>query len=431
MEEARSAQSLNRLRERCLYKSNGHLPPVRDVTRNWVTVMRFRSFLQPVCAALTVLLLISVSAPAADAPSNQLLVYFGTFTGTKSKGIYVSRFDSATGRLSVPAMAAQTVNPSFVAIAPDYHLLFSVNETDEFHGQASGAVSAFKLDASTGKLELLNQQSSGGTGPCHLTVDPGGKYVLVANYNSGSVAVFPVGTNGSLGPASSVIQHHGSSINRERQAGPHAHCVTVDGPNHRVFVCDLGLDKVMIYRLNEASGALTPDETPWAELKPGSGPRHITFSPDGRYAYVLSEMGATLTVFVYNPEHGALHEIQTVSTLPEDFQGKNKAAELALLPSGKFIYASNRGDDSIAVFAVDEATGRLSFVERQSVHGKTPRCFAIDPTGQYLIVANQDSDNVVVFRINPQTGYLTWTGQTIEVGQPVCVTFVPMEKATP
>ncbi|HKW29304.1 MAG TPA: lactonase family protein [Verrucomicrobiae bacterium] len=377
------------------------------------------------------LLLVSFSANAADAPPKHFLVYFGTFTGTQSQGIYVSRFDAATGKLSAPALAAQTVNPSFVAVAPNHHLLFAVNETDEFHGQASGAVSAFNLDASTGNLKFLNQQPSGGTGPCHVTVDPGGKYVLVANYNSGSVAVFPVETNGSLGPASSVIQHHGSSVNRDRQAGPHAHCVTMDAARHRVFVCDLGLDKVMIYRLNETSGALTPDETPWAGLKPGSGPRHITFSPDGRYAYVISEMGGTLTAFVYNPEHGALNEIQIVSTLPDDFQGKNTAAEVALLPSGKFIYGSNRGHDSIAVFAVDEASGRLNFVERQSCHGKTPRCFAIDPTGQYLIAANQNSDNVVVFRINSQTGKLTWTGQTIKVGQPVCVIFVPLETARP
>ncbi len=393
--------------------------------------MRFRSCLKPVCAALAVWLLVSFCAHAADARSNHFLVYFGTFTGTNSKGIYVSRFDSATGRLSAPALAAQTVNPSFVAIAPDHHLLFSVNETDEFHGQASGAVSAFKLDASSGKLELLNQQPSGGTGPCHVTVDPGGKYVLVANYNSGSVAALPVETDGSLGPASLVIQHHGSSVNRERQAGPHAHCVAMDATHHRVFACDLGLDKVMIYQLNETSGALTPDETPWAELKPGSGPRHITFSPDGRHAYVISEMGGTLTAFACNPEHGALNEIQTVSTLPADFHGKNTAAEVALLPSGKFIYGSNRGDDSIAVFAVDEASGRLSFVERQSSHGKTPRCFAIDPTGQYLIAANQNSDNVVVFHINALTGKLTWTGQSIEVGKPVCVTFVPRETAMP
>jgi 6-phosphogluconolactonase len=369
---------------------------------------------------------------AADrAGSKPFLVYFGTYTGADSKGIYVSRFDPDTGKLSEPTLAAESVNPAFLTLAPDRRFLFAVNETEQFNGQAGGAVSAFKLDASSGKLEFLNQQPSGGTDPCHLVTDPGGKYVLVANYTSGSVAALPVETNGTLDPASSVIQHRGSSVNRERQAGPHAHCVAVDPAQHRVFVCDLGLDKVMIYRLSETDGKLTPEEIPSAGLKPGSGPRHIVFSSDRRHAYVLSEMGATLTVFRYNPEHGDLNEIQTVSTLPEDFHGKNTSAEVALLPSGKFIYASNRGDDSIAVFAVDEASGRLSFVERQSSHGKTPRCFAIDPTGHYLIAANQNSENVVVFRIDAQTGKLTWTGQTIEVGKPVCVTFVPVTATTP
>jgi 6-phosphogluconolactonase len=396
-----------------------------------MVIMRLYSPLKLVCAALAVLVAISFSAKADSASSKPFLVYFGTYTGAKSKGIYVSRFDAVTGKLSEPTLAAPTVNPSYVTVAPDHRLLFAVNETEQFNGQAGGAVSAFKLDSATGKLDFLDQQPSGGTDPCHVVADPGGRYVFVANYSSGSVAAFPVEPNGSLDPASSVIQHHGSSVNRERQAGPHAHCVAMDAAHHRVFVCDLGLDKVMIYRLNETNGTLTPDEIPSAGLKPGSGPRHITFSPDGRFAYVISEMGGTLTAFVYNLEHGALNEIQTVSTLPKDFRGKNTAAEVALLPSGKFIYASNRGDDSIAVFAVDEASGRLKFVERQSSRGKTPRCFAIDPTGQYLIAANQNSDNVAVFRINPKTGKLTWTGQTIEVGKPVCVNFVPMETATP
>ncbi len=393
--------------------------------------MRFRSSLKPVCTALATLLLVSLSANADSALSKQFLVYFGTYTGARSKGIYVSRFDTASGKLSAPVLAAQSVNPSFVAIDPNHRFLFAVNETGHFNGQASGAVTAFKLDASTGQLAFLNQQPSGGTGPCHITVDATGKYVLVANYDSGSVAVFPVQTTGFIGPPTAVIQHHGSSVNPQRQAGPHAHCIAMDSANHRVFACDLGLDKVMIYRLNETNGTLTADENPWAELKPGSGPRHIVFGLDGRHAYVISEMASSLTTFAYNPEHGVLKAIQTVSTLPEDFHGKSTCAEVAVHPSGKFVYASNRGDDSIAVFAVDEPSGRLNFVERQSTRGKIPRCFAIDPTGQYLIAAHQDSNNVVVFRINAQTGQLTWTGQTVEVGKPVCVAFVPTETATP
>lgn len=394
-------------------------------------IVRFFSHLKLACVVLATFLSVFLSANADGALSNQFFVYFGTYTGAKSRGIYVSRLDTTTGKLSAPVLAAESVDPAYLAIAPDHHFLFAVNETKRFKDQAGGSVSAFKLDSSTGKLAFVNQQPSGGIDPCHLVVDPGGNYVLVANYTSGSVAVFPVETNGFLGRATAVVQHRGSSVNPERQTGPHAHCVAMDAANHRVFVCDLGLDKVMIYRLNEANGELTPEEIPSAGLKPGSGPRHIAFSPDGRYAYVLNEMGGTLTAFAYNPEHGALNEIQTVSTLPEDFRGKNTSAEVALVPSGKFIYASNRGDDSIAVFAVDEISGRLSFGERQPCHGKTPRCFAIDPTGQYLIAANQNSDNVVIFRIDAQSGKLTCTGQTVEVGKPVCVTFVPIKTATP
>jgi len=393
--------------------------------------MRFRSSLKLVCAALTALWLISISANAGSALAGKFLVYVGTFTGAKSQGIYVSRLDTASGELSAPRLAAKVVNPSFVAVAPDHRFLFAVNETDHFNGQAGGAVTAFRLDASTGKLEFLNQQPSGGTSPCHITTDSTGKYVLVANYGSGSVAVFPVQTNGFLGPPTAVIQHHGSSVNPQRQTGPHAHCVAVDAATHRVFACDLGLDKVMIYRLNETTGALTTNENRWVELKPGSGPRHIAFNPDARHAYVINEMGGTLIAFDYDREHGALKEIQTVSTLPEDFHGINTAAEVAVHPSGKFVYASNRGDDSIVAFVVDAQNGRLDFVERQSTRGKVPRGFAIDPTGQYLIAANQNSDNFVVFRINAQTGRLTWTGQTFEVGKPVCVAFVPLETATP
>ena len=394
-------------------------------------VMRFRSSLILVRVALAALLLVSLAADAGSALPKQCLVYFGTFTGTKSEGIYVSRLDIASGELSGPTLAAKAINPSFVAIDPNHRFLFAVNETDHFNGQASGSVTAFRLDASTGKLEFLDQQPSGGTGPCHIVADSTGNYVLVANYNSGSVAVFPVQTNGFISPPTAVIQHHGSSVNPQRQAGPHAHCMAVDAANHRVFACDLGLDKVMIYQLNEANGTLTANETPWAEVKPGSGPRHIAFHPDGRHAYVINEMGSTVMTFDYDREHGALKEIQTVSTLPEDFHGVNTCAEVAVHPSGKFVYASNRGDDSIAVFAVNEPSGRLDFVERQSTRGKVPRGFGIDPTGQYLIAANQNSDSVVVFRINAQTGQLTWTGQTLEVGKPVCVAFVPMETATP
>jgi 6-phosphogluconolactonase len=381
--------------------------------------------------AFTALLFFSISVSAGIAPPEQFLVYFGTYTGTNSKGIYVSRFDAASGELSTPALAAESVNPSFLAVAPDHRFLFSVNETKSFAGKLGGSVTAFKPDARTGKLAFLNQQPSEGADPCHIVVDDTGKYVLVANYSSGNVTVLPVQANGFIGAPMSVIQHHGSSVNPQRQAGPHAHCVAIDATSHRVFVCDLGLDKVMIYHLDEAAGLLATNENPWAGLKPGSGPRHIVFHPDGKHAYVINELSSTLTAFDYDSQHGALKEIQTVSALPENFRGVNTCAEIAVHPSGKFIYASNRGEDSITVFAIDAQTGRLDFVERQSTRGKTPRCFAIDPTGQYLIAANQNSDNVVVFRINTQTGRLTSTGQNLQIGKPVCVVFVPTEPPTP
>jgi 6-phosphogluconolactonase len=382
-------------------------------------------------ATSAALLFFSTSAIAGIALPEQFLVYFGTYTGTNSKGIYVSRFDVASGELSAPMLAAESVNPSFLAIAPDHRFLFAASETKNFADKPGGSVTAFKLDAHTGKLEFLNQQPSEGTDPCHIMADDTGKYVLVANYSSGSVTVLPVQAGGFIGAPTVTIQHHGSSVNRERQAGPHAHCIAMDAANGRVFVCDLGLDKVMIYRLDESTGRLVANETPSVELKSGSGPRHMVFHPDGKHAYVINELSSTLTAFDYDPQHGALKEIQTVPTLPDNFRGTNTCAEIAVHSSGKFIYASNRGDDSIAVFAVDENTGRLMCVGHSSTRGKTPRCFAIDPTGQYLIAANQNSDNVVVFRINAQTGQLTWTGQSIQVGKPVCVVFVPTEPATP
>ncbi len=368
------------------------------------------------------LLVAIMVAFAVAVRADNFLVYFGTYTDTNSKGIYVSHFDTRTGKLTAPVLAAATADPTYLAVSPDHRFLYAVNEVPK----TAGSLSAFKIDAATGKLEPLNAEPSGGTNACHLITDPGGKFLITANYASGNVEVLPVQTNGFLGAPACLIQHHGSSVNQARQEGPHAHCVAM-GAGNRVYVCDLGLDKVMIYHLDPDSGQLTTNEIPWAEVKPGSGPRHIGFHPDGKYAYVVNEMGGTVTAFACEPASGKLTEIQTVSTLPDDFHGVNTSAEIAIHPSGKFLYASNRGDDSIAVFAIDEATGRLTRVQIQPVSGKVPRGFGIDPTGQFLIAANQNSDNVVVFRINPEDGELIATGQTLELGKPVCVTFVPAE----
>jgi 6-phosphogluconolactonase len=368
---------------------------------------------------LVIAIIAMFAGVAANNSAGGSLVYFGTYTSAKSQGIYVSRFDWATGRLSAPELAATTQNPSFLAVSPGQHNLYAVNEAGD-----AGAVSAFAIDAGTGKLTLLNRQGSSGSGPCHLAVDVTGRCLLVANYNSGSIAALPIHADGSLGEATTTIQHAGSSVNPARQAGPHAHFICPSPDDRFALNCDLGLDKVFVYRLDTNAARLSPGDPPFATVAPGSGPRHLTFSPDGKFVYVINEMGGTINVFSYNAANAALTGVQTISTLPRDFSGKNTAAEIALHPSGKFLYASNRGDDSIAVFAVDQKSGRLTLVEHQSTQGRTPRNFVIDPTGHWLLVENQASDSVVVFALDSDTGRLKPTGQTFAIGAPVCAVFV-------
>ncbi len=361
-------------------------------------------------------------------PNGQMFVYIGTYTGAKSKGIYLYQLDMASGKLTSLGLAAETVNPTFLAIHPNHKFLYAANEISRFKGQRAGAVSAFAIDPATGKLTFLNQQSSGGEGPCHLLVDKTGQAVLVANYGGGSVCVLPIQADGRLGESTAFIQHQGSSVNRQRQEGPHAHGIALDANNRFALVADLGLDKIMVYRLDPKGGTLTTNLQPWGLVKPGSGPRHIALAPNGRFAYVINEMGSSITAFRYNPRLGTLREIETVSTLPEDFKGANTCAEIEILPSGKYVYASNRGHNRIAVFVMNQTSGRLTFVEHQSTQGKTPRNFGIDPTGTYMIAANQDSDNMVMFRIDPRTGHLTPTEQNLQVGAPVCVVYLPVRR---
>lgn len=360
-----------------------------------------------------------------QAPSvNEPLVYVGTYTGNKSKGIYAFRMD-ANGKLAPLGLAAETTNPTFLAIHPNQKFLYAANEVGNFGGKKNcGAVSAFSIDAQSGKLTLLNQVSSQGGGPCHLSVDQTGKTLLVANYGGGSIAALPIKDDGSLADATTFIQHEGSGVNKQRQEGPHAHFITTDPANRFALTCDLGLDKVFVYRLDAAAAKLVPNDPPAVVLKAGSGPRHVAFHPNGRYAYVINEMGNTLVAFAWQADKGILTEVQSVSTLPEDFKGNSTTAEVEVHPSGKFVYGSNRGHDSIVVFAVDPATGKMTYVEHQSTQGKMPRHFTVTPNGKYLIAENQNSDTVLVFSIDPQTGRLTPTGQTLSVGGPVCVKFV-------
>ena len=368
----------------------------------------------------------SYASATASPASHDYFAYVGTYTegGSASKGIYVYRFDAKSGKLTSIGLAAQTINPSFVAIAPSHRFLYAVNEVGNYQGKKSGGVSAFAIDSSTGKLKFLNQVASGGADPCYITVDATGKYVLVANYTGGSVAVFPVLEDGRLGDASAFIQHTGHGTNPERQEGPHAHSIDLSPDNRFAIVDDLGLDETLVYKFDAAKGSLTLEQDSGVKADPGAGPRHFTFSPNGRFAYVLTEMGSTVSVLSYQSPDGVLKRLKTISTLPKDFKGHNDAAEIQVHPSGKFLYASNRGDDSIAVFAVDPEKGTLSLVEHVKTKGSSPRNFTIDPTGSLLLVANEKSDNIVVFRINPQTGRLTPTGTVLEIPQPVCIRFV-------
>lgn len=361
------------------------------------------------------------------AAEGEYFVYIGPYTEAKSRGIYVCRFDTGSGKLSPPMLAAEVSNPSFLAVHPNHRFVYAVSEVARYDGQKSGYVSAFEIDRKTGKLSLLNQVSSRGGGPCHLVVDKTGKNVLVANYGGGSVAVLPIKEDGRLSEASAFVQHSGSSVIPRRQEGPHAHCVTLSPDNRFAFAADLGLDEVLIYRFDAEKGSLAANDPPFSKVSPGAGPRHFAFHPGGKYAYVINELQSTITAFAYDADRGALKELQTISTLPAGYVGDNSTAELQLAPSGKFLYGSNRGHDTIAVFSVNSANGTLAPVEQVSTQGKIPRNFNIDPTGLFLFAANQNSNNVVVFRIDAKTGRLAPTGQVIEVFSPVCVEFVKFE----
>jgi 6-phosphogluconolactonase len=381
-------------------------------------------------AALIGLALSSVYQAGGESPprasgGRSLFVYVGTYTGPKSKGIYLLRLDAASGALTPLGLAAATESPSFLALHPNGRFLYAVNEVNEFAGQKGGAVSAFAVQPDSGKLRLLNQQSSRGTGPCHLVVDRSGRTVLLANYSGGSVAALPVHADGRLGAATAFIQHKGTGTNPQRQEGPHAHSINVDPGNHFAVAADLGLDKVFVYRFDPTRSMLAPNrDGPWVTVQPGSGPRHFAFHPTGRFGYVINEMACTVTAFAYDAARGLLKELQTISTLPDGVQEGYSTAEVQVHPSGKFLYGSNRGHDTIAVFRIDPETGKLTAVEHQPTQGKTPRNFGIDPTGTFLLAANQDSDTVVVFRIDPRTGRLKATGSGVAVPAPVCVKFL-------
>lgn len=373
-------------------------------------------------AFLALPFLLQGAAPLAK----EYLVYAGTYTGPKSQGIYAYRFDTETGKMTPLGLAAETVNPTFLDIHPNHHFLYAINEIGNLNGKKVGGVSAFAIDAATGKLRLLNQQSSGGDGPCHVMVDKAGKNLLVANYGGGSVASLPIKPDGSVGEMATFVQHQGSGPNKERQAGPHGHCFIFDPANKFALACDLGLDQVLVYKFDGATGKVTPNDPPFGRVPAGAGPRHLSFHPNGKFVYVINELDSTMSVFTYDSARGALAIVQTVSTLPAGFSGNNSCAEVEVHPNGKFVYGSNRGHNSIAVFAIDEASGRIQLVENKSTEGKTPRHFTLDPTGKFLLAENQDSGTIALLKVDAKSGRLTSMEQTVSVGSPVCLKFVPL-----
>jgi 6-phosphogluconolactonase len=365
----------------------------------------------------------------AHAADKEVLAYFGTYTNNgKSKGIYCYRLDLASGKLTSVGVTEGIKNPSFLAIHPGGKYLYAVSEVSDSDGKPGGAVSSFVLDRKTGSLKPINHQSSEGSGPCYVQVDKTGRAALVANYNSGSIASLPIKSDGSLEKAASAIQHEGSSVDPRRQAGPHAHSINVSPDNRFAFAADLGLDKILIYKLDPAKATLAANDPAFVATPPGAGPRHFAFHPSGRFAYNCNEMKSSVSAYAYDAAKGSLGEkdIQTISTLPEETSG-NSTAEVQVHPSGKFLYCSNRGHDSLAIFSIDEKTGKLTAVGHQKTLGRTPRNFGIDPTGTYIVACNQGTDNVAVFKIDQTSGKLAQVGEPINIPMPVCVKFIAAE----
>ena len=351
-------------------------------------------------------------------------IYIGTYTSGESEGIYKCSFYINTGKLSGLKLVAKRTNPSFLAISPDKKTLFCVNETMSYNDEPGGSVSAFRISHENDSLLFINEQPSMGGAPCHLITDNSGKLVLTANYMGGNVSVYPLGADGSLAEFSSIIQHKGSGKNLDRQEAAHAHSVILGPADKYAYVSDLGIDKIMIYNLDKKQGLLTPASTPWVKLEPGAGPRHFTFHPDGEYAYGINELNSTITCFSYNDNNGSLNEIQTVSTLPNDFNGMNSCADIHISPSGDFLYGSNRGHNSIVCYSIDKSSGKLTLNSFELTRGETPRNFSLDPSGNYLLVANQNTNNIVSFKTDSKSGKLNFANHILDVPSPVCIQFL-------
>lgn len=373
--------------------------------------------------ALRTLLIVAVSLLSPALWSKDCLVYFGTFTDTSSRGIYVSRLDMDSGKLSTPELAAAIDSPNYLAVSPDGHFLFAATRA----AHHPGSVASFAIDGKTGGLRRLDIESSGGDGPCYVSDDAADDCLLTANYGSGSVKSFHLNSDGTFTDGT-VIQHYGSSVNPARQSSPHPHCFVPAPKGRFALACDLGLDKVMVYQVNPTNAALTPNDPPFAPIAPGSGPRHVAFSPDGKTACVISEMACTVTVFNWDAKRGRLTERQSLSILPPGrYTGlAYTAAEIEYRPDGRFVYATIRGPNSVSVLAVKRK--KLSLIQNLDCGGDFPRGMGIDPSGRWLIVGNQNSRTVTVFAINKRTGRLTPTGQVLHAGISVDVKFAPVSE---
>jgi len=368
---------------------------------------------------LSILFTIILSSPAV---AEDMFVYFGSHGARPHNGFSLAHFDSVTGKLTEPVFLEEAVAPAYFIIRPDGKRLYTCNSSP------GTSVSAYAIDPTTAKLTFLNQQPSGGGDPSYVSLDPSGGYLMVANYLGGSAAVFALRPDGSIGRRTAFVQHTGASLDPKDPKHAHAHSIHFD-PSHRfALLADLGMDRIFVYRLNSKTGALTPSDPPFASVAPGAGPRHTAFDPRGRYVYAINQTANSIVRFGWDSNHGVLTQFETVSTLPDDFKGANMGAEILMHPSGKFLYATNRGNDSVAVFSVDPDMGRLTPIQHISTHGKTPRNADFDPTGKWLLVSNQDSNNAVVFRIDQSTGQLTQNGDPVSVPAPFCERFLPAGK---
>jgi len=388
-----------------------------------LSVRRRRTNIYSIVACLALLYFI-VSGNLVAAEKNMLRFYTGSYSTAQEEGIQCFAFDPETGNVEYLSGSSGIENPSFLALHSSGKYLYAVSETDRKEGNLTGGVASFRI-GEAGNLQMINEVTSGGSAPCHISLDRTEQLLMAANYNGGNISAFPIRADGGLGKMSSFHQHSGSSVNPSRQKEPHAHSINPSPDNRFALVADLGLDKVFVYRLDPATGTLERNSPAFARVSPGSGPRHLAFHPNGSVVYVINEMASTITVFRYQPEEGALLEIATESTLPAGFEGRNSTAEVVVEPGGKYLYGSNRGHDSIAVFSIDPESGRLSAVQHRSTEGRTPRNFCLSPDGRFLLAANQRSDNIVVFPVESDTGKLLDPVDEVSLGAPVCIRFAP------